>query len=575
MPGQIHKFRGTSVRELDVVAFKRSALPRTLLISLERRQSEALAILRQTMQEARTPVSAVESPQVEELKLTFVEDATAESWSFETVETVTEDGRVIQESRRTKKVAEPVGHPELIYGQVESSEAETEIAAFLESGWLVVPARSVAPDFGLGHKTYCYDDGQLTIGLDRLLVRFKRRLTDYELEGRLKPFELTVVGEIQVAPNQPSILTVTVPNGTAFEKAEELSALSELEYAEPDMVEYLPSRAMRHQSPEPPPDAGERWHTTKIQAEQAWQRTLGEDVTVAILDHGFCLSSAHFRSAVSDKGGWLWLDCSDKLVVSNDQRLMPFGQHGTFCAGMAVGRPESRDGWRGVAPAAMVLPLARYEHLSGSQRDGVVAALEYLLNPKQKVHVICCSLGVERFKVSSALLTMLESAAHARDGRGIPIFWAVANNDGSRRPSIGLDMVCSSGHVIPVGASDWDDNAYGAYGPALAFLAPGIQVYGPLPRGPLVPDSGTSFAAPCAAAVAALMLAANSDLKAIEIRQLMEEGCDKVGSDTTSTRDDYVGHGRINAGRAVDGAVGAKIMADVVRRVKGKKPRTR
>jgi subtilisin family serine protease len=73
--------------------------------------------------------------------------------------------------------------------------------------------------------------------------------------------------------------------------------------------------------------------------------------------------------------------------------------------------------------------------------------------------------------------------------------------------------------------------------------------------------SGTSAASPLAAAVGALMLSANPDLTAQEVRDIMQETCDPIGNapyneinDSGFNTNSYFGHGRINAGLAVTAA---------------------
>ena len=98
------------------------------------------------------------------------------------------------------------------------------------------------------------------------------------------------------------------------------------------------------------------------------------------------------------------------------------------------------------------------------------------------------------------------------------------------------------------------DNGSG-YGPELDFLAPGVDVFIPGQGGGYHTTTGTSFACPCAAGVSALVLSANSNLDAQQVRQVIRDSCDKIGNmPYTNGRNDRFGHGRVNADTAVSQA---------------------
>jgi hypothetical protein len=90
-------------------------------------------------------------------------------------------------------------------------------------------------------------------------------------------------------------------------------------------------------------------------------------------------------------------------------------------------------------------------------------------------------------------------------------------------------------------------------GEELDFLAPGGSVVSTASGGGTRTDTGTSFAAPLAAGVGALVLSINPDLTAEEMRRILRDTCDKIGGvnyNAAGHHDDY-GFGRINAFRAV------------------------
>ena len=124
----------------------------------------------------------------------------------------------------------------------------------------------------------------------------------------------------------------------------------------------------------------------------------------------------------------------------------------------------------------------------------------------------------------------------------------------------------SNANTIAVGAStDFDyRSAYSQFGPELDFVAPsnggrsGIHTTDQTGAngydgGDYAPSfGGTSSATPLTSGVAALMLAVNPDLTAAEIRSILRDTADEIGGVSYPTdRNDYYGHGRINAYEAV------------------------
>ena len=126
------------------------------------------------------------------------------------------------------------------------------------------------------------------------------------------------------------------------------------------------------------------------------------------------------------------------------------------------------------------------------------------------------------------------------------MFWAVNNI----KEELSQDLLCSLPNVIAVGRSGEHGGVaiQCAYGPKLEFLAPGLHVLGPQWNN-IVDWSGTSFATPLAAGVAALVLEKHPTWTAAQVLQRLRDTCDMPR--TFPTPNDRYGHGRINAYRAL------------------------
>ena len=144
-------------------------------------------------------------------------------------------------------------------------------------------------------------------------------------------------------------------------------------------------------------------------------------------------------------------------------------------------------------------------------------------------------------------------------------------------PNVGYPA--SNPQTIAVGAATDCDlrSDYSEYLGHLDFLAPSnggwndIATLDPVGAVGWTPDDyklnfgGTSAATPLAAGIAALMLSRNPDLKAEEIRTLMQLTCDQVGGVTYGSDGTHpmYGHGRVNAARAVSSALTSVTINDV------------
>lgn len=140
-----------------------------------------------------------------------------------------------------------------------------------------------------------------------------------------------------------------------------------------------------------------------------------------------------------------------------------------------------------------------------------------------------------------------------RDGKGTPVFWAASNGNVTIDGEDGTDQVVAYENTVAIGRSTLDDTEHGsAYGPELDFLAPGVDVFSTGSNDTYRTSTGTSFAAPCAAGVAGLIVDAAPEMDWQDVLWTMIDTCDQIGGVTyEDDHHDRYGFGRINAGDAV------------------------
>lgn len=448
----------------------------------------------------------------------------------------------------------------------------SQVAAFAQAGIAFFRPDPAYLELGLSDRRAAGGSGSVTRTLhigDRLLletprivIRFADGADEDDRKALFKEYRLVEIEPLAFAANTRK--AAVLGGRPALDVCLELLQHPAIDYAEPDFVEYIGKRSTND------PDLGRQWHLDNrhnpgmdIAAFAAWRRSTGEGVRVAVIDNGFDIT--HGDLAFGTLSGW-YRATADTLDANFVRGLsgMPSRNHGTACAGMVCARANNGYGGAGVAHAAELMAIACLSDQIGPQST-LARAIGYAVDPATELDsgaetsgadVIVCSLGPNdaEWQMSLILREAIEFAASdGRDGKGTPLFWASTNGNFP----ISADEVCSHPTVITVGRSnEFDQDDGSGFGPELAFLAPGVGVYLPAKDNHFAITTGTSFAAPCAAGVAALVLACDPSLTAKALRTLLEDTCDKIGTlpYDPADRNDRFGHGRVNADRALAAA---------------------
>jgi subtilisin family serine protease/subtilisin-like proprotein convertase family protein len=355
-------------------------------------------------------------------------------------------------------------------------------------------------------------------------------------------------------------------------------------------------------------------------AEKAWDITRGvRSTVVAIMDDSVALNHPDFQGV-------------GKIVAPRnfkDNNFLPLPKdsddnHGTSCAGVAVAE-ENAIGVVGVAPGCALMPI----RTTGMLDDD---SIDELFNwaVEKGASVISCSWGPAAVYFPLSLrqrAALSRAASEGRNGKGCVIVFAAGNanrptngtvneqgwtNNTISGPTAWLGGFTVHPDVITVSASTslGKKAAYSNWGGEVSVCAPsnnappGIglqdgyvftppQVNVPLPGLGIFttdrPDApgydptsytadfgGTSSATPLVAGVAALVLSANPDLTALEVRQILQQTADKItdtnpdpqfgfrkGTYEAGGRCDWFGYGKVNAFKAVQAAVQQQKMAIV------------
>lgn len=443
----------------------------------------------------------------------------------------------------------------------QRAEVDAQLSAFVRAGWRFEPRTAEMETAVAGARrrlgpnrlarVFIQQPGRLLLETDQLTVGLVPGLHAAECHQVLEHEGLDVIRRLEFAPN---LFEVKAPPGVdPLDVSMQLRDRSGFEYAEPQFLEHIGPRR------EPTDlEIANMWHFTNIGAREAWRLSRGERIRLAVIDNGMDLDHLDLTDAVEPSSGFF--NSTGNFIRS--RRDYPKVDHGTLCAGIAVARANNGHDGCGVAFEARLIAISCFPDEVGTQAT-LARAVSYAADPRKEVanaeagsgaHVISCSLSLKRAAGTSLLQAIDFAVQKGRGGQlGTPVFWAVANAN----REIATDEVCFHPNVIAVGRSTEGDLHGGnsAFGSKLEFLAPGVKVRSTQIGGGLATVTGTSFATPIAAAIAALVLSVDDTLKADDVRKLLRDNCDQVGNVTyVNGRHRRYGHGRVNAARAVDAA---------------------
>ena len=270
----------------------------------------------------------------------------------------------------------------------------------------------------------------------------------------------------------------------------------------------------------------------RIRAPEAWARSRGAGIVVAVLDTGVDVGHPQLAGRIVPGAADLVDDDADPSdrpdgVDSDGDGLVDEAVgHGTFIAGLVAT----------VAPEARILPIRILDS------DGVGTAVDIArgvqLAIERGAQVINMSLGME---IESEVLEEVIDE-HARD-RGI-VFVSSAGNAGIDR----RQYPAGQGEVIGVAATTTADAKadFSNWGSWVSVAAPGDGLVSLLPAAGMGRWSGTSFASALASGEAAILMAFAPFARSDEIRKAIEDSAVELEDARLG------GAGRIDVAAALD-----------------------
>lgn len=286
-----------------------------------------------------------------------------------------------------------------------------------------------------------------------------------------------------------------------------------------------------------------QWHLDAMKAEEMWEMSTGEGVTVAVIDTGV-------DDSVPDLQGRVLKGKDLAVRTSGDEHTDPDG-HGTRMAALiaGTGMSDGDNGAFGLAPGAKILPIRltlaekANNGAEGLRRfnESAPAAIRYAADSGAKV--INISMAVEEGSRS-----LDESVKYALS-KGSLIFAGVGNDAAKGNK---IMYPASTPGVVGVGAigRDLKKADFSHYGPQVDLSAPGEDmVQACTSETGFCESYGTSASTAIASASAALIWSKYPDWTNNQVLRVM---LDTAGGPTSGAkRNDYVGYGAVRPGAAL------------------------
>lgn len=394
------------------------------------------------------------------------------------------------------------------------------------------------------------ESGHAAISTPWILIEFARDCSPQQAQEIIRRVTGSTEWE-QDWSNMPGAYRVHCATGsgcTALSWANELATLSEVVYAEPDMIFTGTPNLIPND-----PSFGSQWALNNtgqgggvpdidVDAPEAWDITIGSpEIAIVIIDVG--VEDIQPDLTVVDGTDTTSQGPGPGYPVS------ALDNHGTTMAGPAAATINNDEGIVGVAPGCSLMSARTFIMVDDTSWTSMASWTVDSLNWAQNVGARVTNNSNAYGFTSAAVANKYASSRLA----GMVHFSSSGNAGAS-----GITYPGSLATVMSVGSVDREGirSTFSNFGTGLNFLAPGETVRttdragaSGYVSGDYFSGNGTSLASPHAAGVAALLLSLNPGLTAAEVEQVLEESCFDLG---TPGYDSLHGWGLINARNAVE-----------------------
>lgn len=297
-----------------------------------------------------------------------------------------------------------------------------------------------------------------------------------------------------------------------------------------------------------------------ISVSEAWNYSTGYNTKIAIVDCGVDVKHEDLASNIwgcfDAYNGW-----SQDMIypINNETDSTKFDiTHGTRCAGIAAAIRNNGKDIVGVAPDAYLLS-ASINFFSSDVSKQICESIDWAWL-RMGADVISCSWKLD-YPDSAIVESIRKAIKFGRNGKGCIIVKSAGNNGRYITfPADSIQEIITVGNLMIDGQISEDSSI----GENLFVCAPGTNILSTIPGNKVAYGTGTSFAAPYVAGVAALILSINPDLTLEQVRMIIARTAKKLDNYEFNVQkkygswNKYCGYGLIDAEAAVKMALKIK-----------------
>src|SRR6185503_11606345 len=170
------------------------------------------------------------------------------------------------------------------------------------------------------------------------------------------------------------------------------------------------------------PQYGKQWNLPLINMPQAWEKSKGKGVVVAVLDTGIAYEDFEDFKIVPDLKGAKFAKGYD--FVNDDEHANDDHGHGTHVAGTVAQATNNKEGVAGMAFEATLMPVKVLDHFGRGTSADIADAIRWAAD--NGANVINMSLGGGGYSS-----VMANAVAYARK-KGVTVICAAGNGGAGR-----------------------------------------------------------------------------------------------------------------------------------------------
>ncbi len=384
------------------------------------------------------------------------------------------------------------------------------LALFSNNKSKKLPTTSVKPAISLSPSPYenvtpeNYIQAKYVPG--QLVVKLKPTTTKEQLSEYLKKYNAKIIDSIEEFRSY----SIEVPRGEEEKIYHQVEQDGFVERVEPNIITEV-FMAVNDEK------FNEQWYLKNpskadICAQDAWDKSQGDGVKVAVIDTGIDTHHPDLAGKVVASQSFVGGSVEDNMG------------HGTHVAGIIAANTNNGQGIAGVCPKCQLI-IAKSQGDDG-KGDSMAMTKAIKWSADQGAKIINMSLGAPQSQ------SMVEEAVNYAVGKGVIIVAAAGNDNVSQKSyPAGYD------NVVSVAATDQKDEkaSFSNFGAWVKVAAPGFQIMSTTPTHPfnlqqMKPGTqnnyakldGTSMASPVVAGVLGLIYAKEGSNKDAAIKKLYD-----------------------------------------------------